>query len=237
MGTLIYDFLKNIGYHHPIHPPFTHVPVGLVIAGFIFILLAWVLKGSGFARTAKHTTVLAFISAIPTVFIGYVDWQVFYAGAFILPINMKMILAGLLLIVLGILVFISLRHEENLKRRLQLHFLSLLLVSGIGYFGGELVYGKKSAAPSAVTENLSVQAGAKLFGESCAFCHFTDKTDTKVGPGLKGLFQAEHLPTSKKSVSNESIEAQLKTPYKKMPAFESLTEDQVKSLIDYLKTL
>ena len=41
MGTLIYDFLKNIGYHHPIHPPFTHVPVGLVIAGFIFILLAF----------------------------------------------------------------------------------------------------------------------------------------------------------------------------------------------------
>lgn len=237
MGSFIYDFLKSIGYHHPVHPPFTHVPIGLIIAGLIFILLGWTLKNPGFKQTAKHMTVLAFVSAIPTIFLGYFDWQSFYAGAYILPIVLKMILGGLLLVVMGLLVFTSFRHEDKIVRRVQLHFFSFLLVSAIGYYGGELVYGKKAAVPSDVNATASVTAGSKLFQENCAICHFTDTTETKLGPGLKDLFKASHLPVSSKPVTEKNIEEQLKAPIKDMPAFKSLTYEQIQFLIAYLKTL
>ncbi|MDA3787143.1 MAG: hypothetical protein PF503_01380, partial [Desulfobacula sp.] len=66
---------------------------------------------------------------------------------------------------------------------------------------------------------------------------FTDSNTTKVGPGLKGLFQMEKLPDSGKPVTSQNIEQQLKTPFKKMPSFKSLKDDEIKSLTDYLQTL
>ncbi|MDA3917055.1 MAG: c-type cytochrome [Deltaproteobacteria bacterium] len=236
MASLFYDFLRNLGYHHPVHPALTHVPLGLVIASFVFMLLAFFLKGSAYGKTAKHCIVLALLSAVPTVVIGYFDWQIFYAGSYIFPIIMKLILATLLLVLLVILVFISSNNEGNLTRRLQIHFLALLLVAGIGYFGGELVYGKKISAPAAEI-NESVLAGMELFDAKCSFCHFADSNEAKVGPGFKGIFQMDKLPMSGMPVTSENIEKQLKTPFNKMPSFKSLTDDEIKSLTDYLKTL
>lgn len=237
MASLFYDFLKSLGYNHPFHPALTHVPVGLVIASFIFMFLAFFLRGSTFGQTSKHCIILALLSAIPTVVVGYFDWQIFYAGSYIFPIIMKMMLAGLLMVLLIILVFISLKNEGSFSRRFLIHFLVLLIVMGIGYFGGELVYGKKTTSPPVVEINESALAGMKLFDTKCSFCHFADRSETKVGPGLKGLFQIEKLPNSEKPVTSENIEQQLKTPFKKMPSFKSLKDDEIKSLTDYLQTL
>ncbi len=83
----------------------------------------------------------------------------------------------------------------------------------------------------------SVDKGAALFQKQCAKCHFTDKADTKVGPGLKGLFKLDKLPDSKRPVTEATVQAQLHTPYEDMPAFPDLKGDDLKALMDYLKSL
>ncbi len=82
-----------------------------------------------------------------------------------------------------------------------------------------------------------VVVGAKLFEKSCSFCHFTDSTETKVGPGLKRLFEREKMSISGWPVSDDSLRRQLKTPFKEMPPFKSLTGEEIKALTDYLKSL
>lgn len=63
----------------------------------------------------------------------------------------------------------------------------------------------------------SIAAGMTLFSENCSFCHYTDRKETKVGPGLKGLFQGKELPVSQKPVNAETIQQQLKTPFRETP--------------------
>lgn len=81
--------------------------------------------------------------------------------------------------------------------------------------------------------------GAALFeAKSCTQCHYTGKQETKVGPGLKGLFEREVLPVSGRPVSAENVKKQLRSPYKNMPSFEDrLTHEEIHHLIDYLKSL
>ncbi|MBW1693015.1 MAG: c-type cytochrome [Deltaproteobacteria bacterium] len=241
MASALYEWLSGIGYHHPLHPALTHLPVGLTIAGFIFIALAYFFNRPKYAQTAKHCAVLALLAAIPTAIVGYLDWQHFYGGSLIFPIKMKLGLATALLILLLAVVFTSIRSEKATAPRLFLHLLGLLVVIGLGYFGGEMVYGKKTTSIQTTIKDAmdteSVAAGAKLFEKSCSFCHFTDSTDTKVGPGLKGLFKREKMSISGWPVSADSIRRQLKTPFNEMPSFESLTDEEIKYLTDYLKSL
>jgi mono/diheme cytochrome c family protein len=95
------------------------------------------------------------------------------------------------------------------------------------------------AFTSGAGASTEVEQGAVLFAENgCGQCHYTDRTETKVGPGLKGLFNREELPASGRPVSEETVRRQLKTPFKNMPSFEDrLTEAQSGDLIAYLKTL
>lgn len=90
----------------------------------------------------------------------------------------------------------------------------------------------QSAGPSA-------DKGAALFIEKgCAHCHYTDKKDTKIGPGFEGLFERDKLPVSGRPVSEENVRRQLEEPYKAMPSFAGrLTLDERDRLINYLKTL
>jgi mono/diheme cytochrome c family protein len=108
-------------------------------------------------------------------------------------------------------------------------------VIGLGYFGGELVYGTREPAV-AETKGLGA-TGEQLFKQNCSACHFTDSTDTKVGPGLKGIFKQNKFPVSGRSVSDDSFRQILKTPVSKMPPFGHLTDEQVNALLNYLKTL
>jgi len=240
MASQFYDFLLGIGYHHPLHPALTHLPVGLTIASFIFIVLAFLFKGTAFVQTAKHCVILALLAAIPTVIVGYLDWQHFYAGAFLFPIKMKL---GLAIVLIGLLVasiITGLRNVILTKQRLLIHLFALLVVAGIGYFGGELVYGKKAgpvAEGNVDVVSESIVAGGNLFEQNCSFCHLTDSTDTRVGPGLKGLFKTEKMPVSGWPMSVEHLKRQLQTPYEQMPPFPQLSSEEIESLTDYLKSL
>jgi hypothetical protein len=79
--------------------------------------------------------------------------------------------------------------------------------------------------------------GALIFESHCAACHFADKSDRKIGPGLKGILKKEKLPVSGRPADPENILKQLKTPYLAMPAFPSLTGQDAADLLAYLNTL
>lgn len=88
-------------------------------------------------------------------------------------------------------------------------------------------------------EHTHTHGGGALFqSKGCSQCHFTDSRDTKIGPGLKGLFARETLPASGRAATEENVRTQLKTPYKNMPSYaDRLTGAQRDLLIQYLKSL
>ena len=87
------------------------------------------------------------------------------------------------------------------------------------------------------TDRESIKRGEKIFNDSCSFCHNPDSNNVSVGPGLKGLLRNPTLPVSKKASTPENIAAQLKNPYKDMPSFENLQEEDIVHLIAFLNTL
>jgi cytochrome c len=91
----------------------------------------------------------------------------------------------------------------------------------------------------AATRAEEKRRGAELFSErGCSQCHYTDSKDTKIGPGLGGLFSRESLPVSGKPVSKSNVRDQLLTPYENMPSFaDRLSEEEIDHLIEYMKTL
>ena len=231
----VYQTLAKIGYTHPLHPTLTHLVMGLVMGAFIFVLIATFFRRESLARTAWRCMVLALIALLPTAVLGYADWQHRFAGDLIFPITMKLILAGLLLVLLVVAIVMGFRTENWSRNVVIIYAVCLVVVIGIGYFGGELVYGKR--APTAAAGEGLVSEGAVVFNQSCSACHHSGKADYKIGPGMQGLFQLEKLPVSGRPVTEPNIRMQLKTPFKNMPAFPELSKEKVDALIAFLKTL
>jgi cytochrome c2 len=94
------------------------------------------------------------------------------------------------------------------------------------------------SAPSVIAGE-DGQGGAALFvSKGCIHCHHTEKTDTKVGPGLKGLFERDQLSFGDSALTEENVRSQIMTPLRNMPSYETrLTDDQLDELIEYLKSL
>jgi len=234
MSELIFQTLAKLGYHHPLHPALTHLPAGLVMAGFLFGLIAFLLRQSTLAQTARHCMILALITVLPTAILGYMDWQHFLGGSALFSIKIKYVLTVSLLIFLVIGVFWSKTAPRGIKT-LTAYLFCLLSVTGLGFFGAELVYGNKGDSVEMLAG--TAKRGAEVFGQKCAFCHYPDRTDHKKGPGLKGLFQRESLHKSRWPVTEANIRRQVITPFGSMPPFDSLPEETVDALIAYLRTL
>jgi len=78
--------------------------------------------------------------------------------------------------------------------------------------------------------------GKEVF-EQCSACHYADKEDKKVGPGLKGLYKHATLKNGKK-VTDENVKAFINSGGNGMPSYADLLSDQEKAnVIAYLKTL
>jgi uncharacterized membrane protein len=231
----IYQILAKIGYTHPLHPLATHLPAGLIIGAFAFALPAWIFNRKNLAQTARHCLILALIMAVPTILLGLMDWQYRFGGAYLFEIKMKLLLGGILLLLLLIAVVYDALAGVSTKTGLAIYALCLLTVIGLGYFGGELVYGTKTPSGREV-KGLAAE-GAIVFKQNCSACHHTDSTATKVGPGLMGVFKQTKFPVSGRSVSDDNFRLILKAPYSKMPPFGHLSAEQVEALLDYLKSL
>jgi mono/diheme cytochrome c family protein len=197
---------------------------------------------------------------------GLLDWQHFYHGVWTTPFIVKMVLAALLTISLAVAVFKGMKKDVPVKRLVPIYFFSLVTVAGLGFIGGELVYGTRgvqslppdsgqapAAAPVDKTDHKDpsanrspegpepdpalVGAGKALFGQKCSFCHHTESTDAKIGPGLKGLFERDRLPVSKLPVTEKNVRSQIRKPYDSMPPFPDLPAEDVEAVVAYLKTI
>ncbi len=230
-----YQALTKFGYTHPLHPALTHIPIGMVMGAFLFVLVTLIFRRTNLAQTARHCSVLALIAAVPTALLGIMDWQHFYYGSLLFPIKMKLILAALLILFLILAVIFGFFSEAFSKIVILLYVLCLFTVIGLGYFGGELVYGTK--APAAGVSEGQVAVDAAVFKQNCSACHFTDSTATKIGPGLKGVFKDDKFPVSDLPVSEKNFRKLLQKPFGTMPSFGHLSPEQVETLIAYLKTL
>ena len=80
--------------------------------------------------------------------------------------------------------------------------------------------------------------GAILFNEKgCADCHYADKGEIKIGPGLKDLFKKDKLPASARPVTEDNIRRQLMEPFRGMPAYPDLPEKELQALLAFLKSI
>jgi cytochrome c len=73
--------------------------------------------------------------------------------------------------------------------------------------------------------------------DQCSVCHNADSTETKVGPGLKGLFKMDKLVNGK-PVTEANVREIINMGGNGMPAYADQLSDQDKNdIIAYLKTL
>jgi mono/diheme cytochrome c family protein len=90
---------------------------------------------------------------------------------------------------------------------------------------------------SLLTDPSLASQGKELYESKCSFCHDAFSSKQGVGPGHKGILKNMALPVSGKPAVPENIAGQLRNPYRDMPSFSYLTDDEVRALISYMSTL
>ncbi len=136
----LYAFLEKVGFHHPLHPAFTHIPMGMAMGCFFFSLVALFGKKPALLKTSLHCSILALIFIVPTILAGLFDWQHLYAGRYLPFIVVKMVLAVVLTGLLAYSVVLH-RQEAGAKKIFIVYCLCLASAVGLGFSGGELVFG------------------------------------------------------------------------------------------------
>ena len=163
----LYQFLQKYDYTLPLHPPLTHMPTGLIVAAFFFLIVALIFKRSSLLATAHHCIVFALILFFPAVFLGFTDWYHFYAGVWLFPIKMKIVLTGALMIFLAAAVIVGIRKIGGPMTKFVLYLLCLVAVVGIGHYGGQLVFCQSSDAASSG----DIGQGEMVYTANCRGCH------------------------------------------------------------------
>lgn len=163
------------------------------------------------------------------------DWLHFFDGSLLLPFKMKLILAVILVSFLLLAAVLGFFGERFKKMVFVLYAISLITTIGLGYFGGEIVYGTR--APEGDELGALVARGTLVFQKNCTACHRSDSPAKKIGPGLKGLFKADKFPVSGRPTTEDNFRSLLRKPIAKMPPFGHLPDEEVEALVEYLKTL
>jgi len=140
MIDTLYATLESIGFTHPLHPAVVHIPMGMVVGAVLFALTGMLMKKEPLERTAFHCIVLALIFILPTVITGFLDWQGLRGGEWETLIIVKMVLS---VILTGLLIAAIILKSKGAEPRKMLIFyvLCLACAGGLGFSGGELMYG------------------------------------------------------------------------------------------------
>ncbi len=141
MTEAIFEFLNKIGFHHPVHPALTHIPMGMVMGAVTFRIASLIPKLKFLARTGYHCIVLGFLGMFPTAFAGYLDWQHTFGGQWEFLIILKMVLAVLLTILMAVMLYLDDTEDPKLNKATFFYLLAVLLAVGLGFSGGQLQYG------------------------------------------------------------------------------------------------
>ena len=84
----------------------------------------------------------------------------------------------------------------------------------------------------------SAVRGKEVFEKKCAMCHFADKEEKKIGPGLKGLSKRGTFTINGAKVTTEALTTWIENGDSMMPGMkESLEPAQIKDVVAYVKTL
>lgn len=173
MSSLIdafYGFLDRIGYTHPIHPPLTHIPIGLGFGALAFYLASRWLRRPDLAQAARFCIILALVFLFPAAISGLLDWQHYYARAWLLPFIVKMILTCVLLVFLVLGIIFSGKPETGSRLisgcTISVYLFSFIAMVVLGYLGGELFLGGRTPPPAE-----AFQAGEKIYASNCGPCH------------------------------------------------------------------
>ena len=146
MTEVIFEFLNKIGFVHPLHPALTHIPMGMVMGAVTFRLVSFLPRLKILARTGYHCIILGLLGMAPTAFSGYLDWQHTFGGHWDFLIVLKMVLAVILTVLLATIVFVDDPENPRFDKKTLFYLLTLLLVIGLGFSGGELTHQLLQAA-------------------------------------------------------------------------------------------
>ena len=141
MIEFIYKILETVGFSHPLHPAMTHIPMGMIMGGFLFGLIAAVMNKKDLAKTAHYCYTLALVFVLPTMLFGYMDWQYKFDGEWNGLILTKIILAFVLTGMLVVSFILGRNEQVDLRKKLIVYALCLMIATGLGFTGGELQYG------------------------------------------------------------------------------------------------
>jgi uncharacterized membrane protein len=140
MVESLYTLLASVGFSHPLHPMLTHVPMGMIIGMVTFSFLGLIWKNGNYGQTAYHCSVFALLSVLPVIGAGVLDWLHLQEGEWNEFIIAKMVLGTVLTLLLAVSVMQK-KKGATPFRLLILYILCLACAGGLGYSGGELVYG------------------------------------------------------------------------------------------------
>ena len=235
----LYQFVTKIGFPDPLHAPITHIPIGLVIGAFLFLVVAVVFARKNLLTTARHVSILAFLFVFPTILFGVFDWLHFFKGAMIPPIRMKMILASSLLVLLAAGIILGSEVRLHAVPMVAIYGLAFVAVVGLGWYGARLVYGgwsgSSAQAPSQAGKTVlaAAPAGQKIYADNCSACH----------PNGGNVVVAElPLKTSKKIANLAAFTTFIRSPKMPdgseggMPAFpaDQINNEQAGDLFKYI---
>jgi uncharacterized membrane protein len=139
MIDFIYATLASLGYTHPLHPAVVHIPMGMILGGFLFKLFSF--KWPALEKTAYNCFMLALAFVPVTALLGILDWQHRLLGHWSRLIIAKFILAGILTALLAFIAVLHQRETTSPRLMMLLYTLCLIAAMGIGFVGGQLVYG------------------------------------------------------------------------------------------------
>jgi cytochrome c len=84
----------------------------------------------------------------------------------------------------------------------------------------------------------SATRGKQVFEQKCAMCHFADKEEKKIGPGLKGISKRGTFSVNGNRVTTESLKTWIENGDSQMPGMkDSLDAAQIRDVVAYVKTL
>lgn len=259
MIDAFYAFFKKLGIDEPLHSPITHLPIGLTVGAFVFILLVVVFRRKNLLASSRHAAILAFIFAFPTIILGVLDWLHFYHGALMPVIIAKMILATVVLLSLGAAIIVGSEEKPRKGWLTVLYGIAFVSVFGLGFLGSSLVRGKpvdlsalfpskpaavapSVSAPSATSAPAATNApaadaafarGQAIFAANCQACH---------GDGGNVIVASLPLKTSTKLASLDRFSAFVRSPAMpdgsagQMPPFSSslVSQAQLADLYAYV---
>jgi uncharacterized membrane protein len=216
-----YLFLQSLGYPHPAHSAVVHLPIGLIFGAFVLGWIALLFRRQNPARAAWFAIIVAFVVFFPVALLGLMDWQHFYGGAWLLPIKVKLYLAAFLLVLL--VATLALGRQGHRAALVPLYTLCFLTVIGLGYFGGQLIYGGRMPPPPPP----QFQEGAQIFRGHCSACHPNGDNAIEFNMPLK---------TSDRLDSLHSFVSWIRDPKSPMPTFgpQKISKKKAEELYRYI---